>query len=330
MGEEGKRRNESSNNDRRNKRQKRQYIGGRGRGQFKGGNTKNYGARAIFVEFERLRSAGINGILVSCDIRSENLCKQECIMAFTEFAEKRYPKIHEALQKQEAPASGPRDIEKEIAAEAAREKKDSLFSTIKTDVKGLVFVEFQNKEMNPLEICLDFLNEVKQQNHSKTKYAVRITPVLATCYASEECILKAVQPLIDEHLSAQAKETRYSIVFRKRSNDDVERIKIIDKIAQLVDKKHKVDLSSPEVCILVDILTNACCLGIAPDYFSFKKYNIHELLGIGTAKPKDFMTGGRVAAPSKKAEEAEAGEAGQSETKQDDTSKAQDEKEKKE
>ena len=59
------------------------------------------------------------------------------------------------------------------------------------------------------------------------------------------------------------------------------------------------------------------------------------------------MTGGRVAvtfltllqclcmiivfqAPSKKAEEADAGEAGQSETKQEDTSKAQDEQETKE
>ena len=74
-------------------------------------------------------------------------------------------------------------------------------------------VTHEEQEMNPLEICLDFLNEVriehaasasrrlmsgsqvKQQNHSKTKYAVRITPVLATCYASEECILKAVQPV---------------------------------------------------------------------------------------------------------------------------------------
>eukprot|EP00960_Hanusia_phi_P070483 767320-Hanusia_phi.AAC.14 len=92
--------------------QKRQYIGGRGRGQFKGGNTKNY-------EFERLRTAGVHGILVSCDIRvgacressclalttsilkAENLCRQECIMAFTEFAEKRYPKAHEAMEVQE-------------------------------------------------------------------------------------------------------------------------------------------------------------------------------------------------------------------------------------
>ena len=51
------------------------------------------------------------------------------------------------------------------------------------------------------------------------------------------------------------------------------------QVADLVDKKHSVDLTCPDRCITIDILTNACLIGIADDYLKLKKFNIMELTG---------------------------------------------------
>lgn len=51
------------------------------------------------------------------------------------------------------------------------------------------------------------------------------------------------------------------------------------QVADLVDKKHSVDLTCPDRCITIDILTNACLIGIADDYLKLRKFNIMELTG---------------------------------------------------
>mmetsp|Transcript_11209 Transcript_11209/g.17610 ORF Transcript_11209/g.17610 Transcript_11209/m.17610 type:complete len:96 (-) Transcript_11209:791-1078(-) len=76
---------------------------------------------------------------------------------------------------------------------------------------------------------------------------------------------------------------------------------VIDKVAALVDKKHKVDLSTPEKCILVDVLTNTCVLGIVDNWMGFKKYNVMEL-----CKPdSEALSGGRVQKDEPKSEKKE-------------------------
>lgn len=128
--------------------------------------------------------------------------------------------------------------------------------------------------MDPVDVCADCLKEVRDTGRTKTKYLVRATPVLATCYAKYDDILKATKPIIDKYLNASVDATSYSVVYKKRSNDELDRLELIKKIAESVDKKHTVDLTMPKKTILVDVILNVCCIGICDDYFALRKYNV--------------------------------------------------------
>ena len=255
--------------------QKKQYLGGRGSGQVKAGK----GFRT--AGFDRLRTPGVRGVLISCDVRSEGLCSRESMMAVREHCARRYPDLMKEAdsedEKEESSAAAVTNVEDAIAAEAAKEKEKvqtSPFGMIETKTKGLLFVEFHDDKMDPVEICADCLKEVRDTGRTKTKCLVRATPVLATSYAKYEDILKAAQPLIDKYLGASIESTTYCIVYKKRSNEELDRLTLIDKIAANIDKKHKVDLGMPKKAILIDVMTNVCCIGICEDYFALRKYNV--------------------------------------------------------
>lgn len=44
-----------------------------------------------------------------------------------------------------------------------------------------------------------------------------------------------------------------------------------------LNETNKVDLKTPQLSILVEIIRSVCCLAVVPDYFLLKKYNILEI-----------------------------------------------------
>ena len=238
--------------------QKKQYLGGRGSGQVKAEKGKGFRTAG----FERLRQSSVRGVLISCDVRSEGLCVRESMMAVREHCSRRYPDLFQDDDSEnEKDAGTVTNVEDAIAAEAAKEKakvQQGPFGMIETKTKGLLFIEFHNEKMDPVDVCADCLKEVRDTGRTKTKYLVRLTPVLATCYAKYEDIAKAVQPLLDKYLGESTEATSYCIVYKKRSNDEIDRLELIKKIADKVDKKHTVDLTMPKKTILIDVMTNVC------------------------------------------------------------------------
>lgn len=59
--------------------------------------------------------------------------------------------------------------------------------------------------------------------------------------------------------------------------------RVIDELAGMVSAKNpanRVDLTQPELSVLVEIIRNMCCISVLPDYYHFKKYNLLEIAGI--------------------------------------------------
>lgn len=55
---------------------------------------------------------------------------------------------------------------------------------------------------------------------------------------------------------------------------------VIEPVASLVLKKHpsmKVDLSNPEVSLILEILKKTCCLGVVTEHAARAKYNLVEM-----------------------------------------------------
>lgn len=45
-----------------------------------------------------------------------------------------------------------------------------------------------------------------------------------------------------------------------------------------LNPKNKVDLTSPELTIIVEVIKAVCCLSVVKDYTLYRKYNVQEVL----------------------------------------------------
>ena len=63
-------------------------------------------------------------------------------------------------------------------------------------------------------------------------------------------------------------------------NNPMKSVEVIEPLANLVSKKFpviKVDLSNPEVSLVVEILKKTCCLGVVTEHSARAKYNLVEM-----------------------------------------------------
>lgn len=59
-------------------------------------------------------------------------------------------------------------------------------------------------------------------------------------------------------------------------------------LAGLVGKlnpKNKVDLTSPELTIIVEVIKAVCCVSVVKDYMLYRKYNVQEVVKRDEPKP---------------------------------------------
>lgn len=57
-----------------------------------------------------------------------------------------------------------------------------------------------------------------------------------------------------------------------------------------LNPKNKVDLTNPELTIIVEVIKAVCCISVVKDYTLYRKYNVQEVVKEDTPKP-DVTTG---------------------------------------
>lgn len=75
--------------------------------------------------------------------------------------------------------------------------------------------------------------------------------------------------------------------FSRHSNNSLQRTDVITELADLISKKNpenKVDLTTPQLTVVLEILRSFCLISIAPNYNLYKKYNLAELYGVEQKK----------------------------------------------
>lgn len=101
-------------------------------------------------------------------------------------------------------------------------------------------------------------------------------------------MMAAVESLFDKHFLAEPKT--FAIIFNRRYNNSIKRDDVIREFADIIqakNAKNKVDLSTPQLSVIVEIIKGFCCLSVLPDYYALKKYNVVELCA---ANPVDKTT----------------------------------------
>eukprot|EP00240_Pyramimonas_obovata_P006446 CAMPEP_0118927966 /NCGR_PEP_ID=MMETSP1169-20130426/5335_1 /TAXON_ID=36882 /ORGANISM="Pyramimonas obovata, Strain CCMP722" /LENGTH=314 /DNA_ID=CAMNT_0006869849 /DNA_START=106 /DNA_END=1050 /DNA_ORIENTATION=- len=245
------------------KRKKARYCGGRGGG----------GSSAVIPH-------GVQGFFFSCENGRENKTAAQLMQVLDEF----YVKLCPSAAKKETEEAAVHDIQASLEAEISdlREKKDARFTKIDHETgKGLGFIKMAPSEEGPSvqDLAKALVQDVKETKEKKCRFLMRILPVANTCFPSKDLIEKNVKSLVDEHFPTEEGVTpvKFSVVLEVRAFNSIPKNEIIDLVAQMVPKPHKVDLSNPEKSLSVFIIKNICLLGVVYEYHSFFKYNCNVL-----------------------------------------------------
>jgi len=106
----------------------------------------------------------------------------------------------------------------------------------------------------------------------------RVLPIDNTCKPFLEDFKKLAQAVLPQHVGPEAEPTVWALEFRARNTTTLKKEAVLAIIDEIVPMgRHKVNLSDPAKCILVEVNPLFCGLSILSHWASLKKYNLHAL-----------------------------------------------------
>ncbi|KAG7089374.1 hypothetical protein E1B28_011064 [Marasmius oreades] len=172
-------------------------------------------------------------------------------------------------------------LEDQISNEIAAMKKprtEKRFVNCRTDTPCVVFISCK-PPVDPVKLVETHIQNVQRTGAPRTRYIHRFVPVSGTCYTRTEDMQALVRKIISEYLARhpESSSTTYKIELRIRNHTSLTRPVIIKMIAECIPESLKVDLTDPQIFVLVEIFKSVCGIAITKDYYTLHKYNVMEL-----------------------------------------------------
>ncbi|XP_072240811.1 THUMP domain-containing protein 1 [Leuresthes tenuis] len=228
---------------------------------------------------------GMQGILITCNM-NERKCTAEAFNLLNEYADKLYgpEKLSDGNGSSgEEEEAEEEDVDvalkKEVAQlQASGTKQERRFRALDSGANNVIFIRTQNLESDKL--VHHILSDLHTTKKKKSRVILRMLPVTGTCKAFQEDMLKYLTTFLEPWFKAPNCAT-YQIAFKARNSSHNKRDEIIKSIAGLVGKlnpKNKVDLTIPELTIIVEVIKAVCCISVVKDYTLYRKYNVQEVV----------------------------------------------------
>ncbi|XP_069545734.1 THUMP domain-containing protein 1 isoform X2 [Brachyistius frenatus] len=262
------------------KRSKKRYVAGNNNNN----NKRWKGSRELEV--------GMQGILITCNM-NERKCTAEAFNLLNEYADELFGP--EKLQDNTGSSSEEEEAEeedvdvalkKEVAQlQASGAKQERRFQALDSGANNVIFIRTQNLESDKL--VHHILSDLHTTKKKKSRVILRMLPVTGTCKAFQEDMLKYLTTFLEPWFKTPNCAT-YQIAFKARNSSHNKREEIIKSIAGLVGKlnpKNKVDLTNPELTIIVEVIKAVCCISVVKDYTLYRKYNVQEVVKEDAPKP---------------------------------------------
>ncbi|CAL1391050.1 unnamed protein product [Linum trigynum] len=170
-----------------------------------------------------------------------------------------------------------------LIAEELKELGDNskrLLVNLDSGCNGVVFVQMRKRDggPSPKDVAQHMMTTLASTKKHVSRFLLRMLPVEASCYPSDEEISRAIAPLVAKHFPVDAPEPhKFAVMYEARANSGIDRAKIINAVAKAVPEPHKVDLSNPNKTIIVEIVKTVCLIGVVEKYKELSKYNIRQL-----------------------------------------------------
>ncbi|KAI0224966.1 hypothetical protein L0F63_005534 [Massospora cicadina] len=241
-----------------------------------------YGAKTAF----RVKP-GMPGILVFTGREQERQSIRECNDLFNAVAKELYPEL-------EAEVESADDVETSIANEIESLKKEAnkkthKFSSIKTQIPCISYLMVRDP-IEPVSFVHRLLNRVLETGITGTRYISRLLPLSDTCYANMKDIEHLATKLLEPDFRTPDPTTNkitpktFAVACNSRLCSQVGKDEIIGLVVSLVGATHKVDLTKPELTVVVEIFKNICGISVVRDFHELKKYNIQLVGQLGREK----------------------------------------------
>ncbi|CAL1600802.1 unnamed protein product [Knipowitschia caucasica] len=266
------------------KRAKKRYGGG--------GGKRCRGSRELEV--------GMQGVLITCNM-NEKKCTSEAFNLLGEYADELYGPEKCKLQSAEGSSEEEEgdDVEAALKKEVeqlkgAQAKQQRRFQALESGANNVIFIKTHNLESDKL--VHHILSDLHTTKKKKSRVILRMLPVTGTCKAFQEDMLKFLSTFLEPWFKTP-NAASYQIVFKARNSSHNKKEEVIKAVAGLVGKlnpKNKVDLTSPELTIIVEVIKAVCCVSVVRDYTLFRKYNVQEVLKDDIKppeEPKDKVAG---------------------------------------
>ncbi|TFK74198.1 hypothetical protein BDN72DRAFT_104731 [Pluteus cervinus] len=188
-------------------------------------------------------------------------------------------------------------VAKEMSAMKDR-KKDRLFANCPTNTNCVVFISCK-PPVDPVELVVHHIKNVLKTGVTRTRYIHRLVPVSGSCVTNLPEMQALCNTLLERFFQQHpGKVFRYKIELRVRNHTTLSRQTIIQNIAQDVPSEHTVDLTNPDMFILVEVFKSVCGISIVEDYYELQKFNVMELANQEKAREAN-RNPGRVETKSK-------------------------------
>ncbi|KAF9731487.1 hypothetical protein PMIN06_000406 [Paraphaeosphaeria minitans] len=226
---------------------------------------------------------GDTGIWVTCAMNKEAPTVFDLRQLFDKYASQLYGDTQEA-EAAEGENSGASDvdIESEIKKEVEGIRKpnvDPLFKNIKLPGQCLIFF----KTRSPVE-PVSFLHKICQDTADgnepqRCRFVKRLTPLSAIGKIAGNGLKDVATEVLAPHFHGPEQTgKKFAIRVNIRNNKQISRDEIIQQVAALVGKGHKVNLSDYDRLILVEVYQSVVGMSVVgSDYDKLKKYNLAEL-----------------------------------------------------
>ncbi|KAI1773731.1 hypothetical protein F4818DRAFT_421592 [Hypoxylon cercidicola] len=264
----------------------------------RGGNAGRWQTPHHKAKLESLGSKGLEvgdmGIWTTCVKGKERQALEELENICKEYGEKLY-----GIEREGSAASdddGDDDIESAIQREVESMKptvksKDATFQPMRMELDCLLFIRTK-PPVDPVKLVQQICKDAKgitDKQQRRSRFINRFTPVTLTAKANETGVEEVARKVLGGHFqlvgdegeqptTTESDACSYAIRPSFRAHNTLKRDDVIKKVASLIASCHKVNLTSPDKVILIDIFQTFCGMSVVDgEWEALKRYNLHEI-----------------------------------------------------
>ncbi|KAI1495657.1 hypothetical protein F5X99DRAFT_114396 [Biscogniauxia marginata] len=254
--------------------------------------TPHYRAKLEAMKGRHLE-VGDMGIWTTCQRHKEQKAVDELVSICEEYGEKLYG-IKPGGASEVADEGGDEgDIEASIkneieALKPANKPKDALFEPMRMNLDCLLFMRTR-PPVDPIALVHEICKDASKATKWRSRFINKFTPITLTGKATEKGVEEVAREVLrkhfrlagdekDEDTGSEGEAYSYAIRPSFRAHNALKRDDVIKQVAGLIGPRHKVNLSTPDKVILIDIFQTFCGMSVVDgDWNALKKYNLHEL-----------------------------------------------------